>query len=536
VNPKSTVANALWTATNLPFYLRFRQSLLCPERIQNRILQSYIRRNRDTEFGRAHGFETIRTYDEFTAHVPLWDYESIKPWMDRIVAGDAEVMTTDPVTHLIPTSGSSGARKLIPFTSSLQDEFNAAIGAWLFDVWRRHPTVACGPSYWSITPALNQAQNETTKIPVGFDSDASYLSGARRWLANAVMAVPPEVGKISDVEAFRYITLLLLMRNADLRLISVWHPSFLTLLLDTLRERYSELVCDIRSGCCCYQSDMPALNLKPDPKRAQQLQAADPKQPTTIWPHLQMVSCWGDAAAEAGCVTLEHLFPTTMVQRKGLLATEAFVTIPFAEQKPVAITSHFFEFIDSHEKVRRVHELSQGETYEIVVTTAGGLWRYRLGDRVIVDGFCDECPSLTFVGRSNDISDLCGEKLSEHFVRQSFDELFEAAPPAFVMLAAQCPESGPHYTLYIETEGSDNIVIQLETLLRRNPNYAYCRDLGQLKPLELFKIRGNGYAQYASHMASKGQRLGDIKPVALSRTSDWNVVFDKSPILIVTQS
>lgn len=525
MKPTSTIANTLWTATNLPFYLRFRQSLLNPERIQTRILQDYIHRNRHTAFAKAHHFESIRTYDDFINQVPLSHYESTEPWINRICRGETNVLTGDPVTRLIPTSGSSGPRKLIPFTASLQREFNAAIGAWLFDLWRQRPAILGGPSYWSITPVLSQTQNETATVPIGFDTDVSYLSGTRRRLANAVMAVPPEVGKISKLEAFRYVTLLLLMREADLRVISVWHPSFLTLLLDSLRDHFDELICDIRTGRCRYQGEIPAFNLKPDPKRAAQLQSANAKHPATIWPNLQAISCWGDAAAESSCRALEEAFPTIMVQRKGLLATEAFVTIPFVGQKPVAITSHFFEFIDSKGSIQRVHELTEGETYEVVVTTSGGLWRYRLGDRVVVDGFCNECPSLVFIGRTEDVSDLCGEKLSETFVKEALDEAFGRLWPRFLMLAPDHHEGGARYTLYVEGEVPQGIENVLDSILRRNPNYAYCRDLGQLKPLELIRTRVGGYSTYVDHMARKGRRVGDIKPVALSTITNWRDVF-----------
>lgn len=530
MNPASTIANTLWTATNLPFYVRFRQSLQNPEQVQSRILQNYIRRNRHSEFGKAHHFESIRTYADFAARVPLSNYESTEPWIDRIARGEPNILTTEPVTRLIPTSGSSGPRKLIPFTDGLQREFNAAIGAWLFQLWQQHPAIACGPSYWSITPALGQPQKETATVPIGFDTDASYLSGARRWLAKTVMVGSPELGKITDLEIFRYVTLLLLLRESDLSIISVWHPSFLTLLLDSLRENFDDLLRDIRTGRCRYERQLPdavtnALHLKPNPKRATQLQLADPKHPTTIWPNLQVISCWGNAAAESSCRNLEETFPTVTVQRKGLLATEAFVTIPFAERKPVTVTSHFFEFIDNHGTIRRVHELSEGETYDIVVTTAGGLWRYQLGDRVVVDGFCNQCPSLTFVGRADDVSDLCGEKLSEQFVRQALDEALGQTRPQFVMLAPDDDETGTRYTLYIEGDAPSGLRETLESILRRNPNYAYCRELGQLKPVDLFRIRDCGYTRYARHIAREGQRVGDVKPVALSKTFGWRHVF-----------
>ena len=72
-------------------------------------------------------------------------------------------------------------------------------------------------------------------IPIGFEDDTFYLGGWRR-LAQAVMAVPSHVRFLSDMEAFRYATLLFLIRVRSLKLVSVWNPTFLSLLVERLPE------------------------------------------------------------------------------------------------------------------------------------------------------------------------------------------------------------------------------------------------------------------------------------------------------------
>src|SRR5260370_9454095 len=134
---KATIANALWTASNAPAYLRFRWALRDPHSAQRRKLLDLIKQNVNTAFGKAHGFDAIRSYEDFTRRVPLSDYTAFEPWIDRIRRGEKNVLTHEPVTHLIPTTGSTSGRKLIPFTASLQREFNAAIGPWLADLARQ---------------------------------------------------------------------------------------------------------------------------------------------------------------------------------------------------------------------------------------------------------------------------------------------------------------------------------------------------------------------------------------------------------------
>ena len=69
------------------------------------------------------------------------------------------------------------------------------------------------------------------------------------------------------------------------------------------------------------------------------------------------------------------------------------------------------------------------------------------------------------------------------------------------------------------------LAASLESELRRNPHYAWCRDLGQLLPVRWFRISARGYETYAARIAAQGARLGDIQPAVLSNLSGWSDVF-----------
>jgi hypothetical protein len=262
-----------------------------------------------------------------------------------------------------------------------------------------------------------------------------------------------------------------------------------------------------------------------DQECAKELRRSDPLQPESIWPQLRVISCWGDAAAALPLENLRTRFPNVCIQPKGLLATEAFVTFPFRGKRPLAIESHVFEFIDDKGCVLPVEEVVEGEEYEIVVSTAGGLWRYRLGDRVCVTGFVEKTPSLVFVGRMGNVSDRFGEKLSESFVGQALAEVFGDYVPRFALVAPDEDEQGWRYTLYIEGRGQSQWAKSLDVALRQNPNYAYCRNLGQLLPPRIFIIDGESYESFAVHQAKVGVRFGDVKPASLARTTGWSNVF-----------
>jgi hypothetical protein len=499
----ATIANTLWSASNLPAYARFRRALRNPEWAQQRKLREYLENNAQTAFGKAHGFGAIGNYKEFASRVPLASYETLEPWITRIRRGETNILTRDPVTHLVPTSGSTGPRKLIPFTAGLQREFDAAIGAWLIDLQCQSPGLLGGPAYWSVTPVLGGETVEKSAVPIGFDSDTAYLGGARRRLAEAVMAVPPAVQKSESLETFRYKTLVHLLRCRNLRLISVWHPSFLTLLLDTLPTHWEKLRADI-AAC-----------------RAHELRSATPLKPAALWPELRVISSW----AAPAMTDLQERFPNVIFQPKGLIATEAFVTLPFEGKTPLAIQSHFFEFMDPTGAVHPIEAIREGQEYEMVVTTAGGLWRYRLGDRVCVTGWAEKTPSLKFLGRAENVSDRFGEKLSEPFVAEVLREIFRFETPRFALLAPDEDATGCRYTLYVEGAPRADLPEMLDHSLRRNPNYAYCRDLGQLLPVRIFVIASQGFEMFSVRQAAHGARLGDIKPTSLSAIAGWSKTF-----------
>ncbi|HTL18233.1 MAG TPA: GH3 auxin-responsive promoter family protein, partial [Patescibacteria group bacterium] len=220
---------------------------------------------------------------------------------------------------------------------------------------------------------------------------------------------------------------------------------------------------------------------------------------------------------------LGRRFPNASIQRKGLLATEAVVTIPFAGHHVLAVGSHFFEFVDGDDRVHLAYDLKQGEEYELIVTTSGGLCRYRLQDRVLVTGFLERTPNLKFLGRKGNVSDRFGEKLSESFVNGVVQELIDDLPslPRFVLIGPDETTAGIRYTLYLEGSARPEITQRLDSLLRKNPQYALCRDLGQIQAPALFLITAGGYETFA-HELSKGKRLGDIKPASFSIQTGWS--------------
>lgn len=528
MNARAALAHTAWVAASAPAYLRFKYSLRDPDAAQWHVLRGNLGRNAASAYGREHHFDRISSPGEFKRRVPVVSHDELEPWIERIRHGETSVLTREPVVRFLPTSGTTRGRKLIPFTAGLQREFNAAIGPWIFDLARRQPAILSGPGYWSVTPLESPVEPVSSVVPIGFDEDSRYLGGARARLIDLLMAVPSAVRHIGDHAAFRYVVLLHLLRQRDLRLISVWHPSFLTLLLDTLAEHWDALLSDLAKGTCRHRGALSSMlgnatRVHPAPDRVRQLGSVKPAQAEAIWPALRVVSCWADGHASGAAAELQRRLPHVHIQPKGLLATEAFVTLPFADAHPLAINSHFFEFADDRGGIHAASELQVGESYDVIVTTSGGLFRYRLGDQVEVDGFVGATPSLRFLGRSGHVSDRCGEKLAEPFVSTIVRSVCPAA--RFAMLAPEPGGGRWHYVLYVDQGDSCDLAQHLDAGLRENPHYALCRDLGQLGPAAVYQIAGCGYKQFVAAEMKRGLRLGDIKPVALSQRPGWAEVF-----------
>lgn len=523
------LANLGFAGFNGPRALAYRRALGRVRSTQTRLLQRYLRRNADTEYGRRFGFADIRTADEYRARVPVTTYDDYSDYVDRIGAGESNVLTREPVKLLEWSSGSTRAAKLIPFTSSLQAEFARAVGAWITDLFASKPSLAGGTSYWSVSPAYVPPSGEGATLPIGFMDDSQYLGGPLARLMNAALAVPGTLSRVRDVALHRRLTLLHLLGRQDLRLISVWHPSFLALLVEALRDEWDDLLSAVATGGLLG----PEIRLPARPRRARELESLDPTDLEAIWPRLALISCWTDGPARHSVTSLRERFPNVTIQGKGLLATEGVVSIPFAGHRPLAVTSHFFEFLDVDDRAHPAWEVERGAEYSVVLTTGGGLYRYRLEDLVRIVDFAGEAPSIEFVSKERHVSDLVGEKLSQGFVQAILDRLLadHAISPTFAMLAPEADGSTPRYLLFVHSRRPlpPEFIDDLEQALRENPNYAHCVRLGQLRPAAVAMVARDADRRYLSEMVRLGRRLGDVKPIALSPTTGWSEVLRSVP-------
>lgn len=423
-----------------------------------------LERFQDTAFGKAHGFSSIRNELNFRDSIPVSGYEDYSRWIDRVAAGERDVLPCGEVLAFERTSGTSGGSKLIPLTEGLREDFAHGLAAWLGSWKDDCPEVLDGRAYWAISPPGIQGGKTAGGLSVGLEGDGAYFperigEGLAKWLM-----VPELSGSAACVLCE---TAEKLLETGDLSLVSVWSPTFFLGI------------------------DSEVARLRPG------------KTWKEIWPKLALLSCWADAASARWIPEVEKRLGGVRIEPKGLLATEGITSVPVGRKARLACECHYHEFLDGEGNYLPKEELRVGMECEVLLSTSGGLMRYRSGDRIQITGFAGNgIPEMRFIGRKGVMSDLVGEKLSEESVAHAF-----ARAGARGFLAADA--DAPGYDLWIEeTDRAAGVL----AVLRENPYFRQALELGQLAPVGTLRLRDGWTMALAVALARRqGCRIGDVK-------------------------
>lgn len=524
-NTACAITNRLWLASTIRDTARFEEALRKPRQAQEHVLQQTLRLLSPTPRGEAFDFRCVTDLTTLQQTTPPTGYDALAPWIQKAQRGETRCLTRQPIRRLIPTSGSTSACKLIPYTDALQRQFNAGIRPWINDLFKRHPSLANGPMYWSISPAMDFETQEDDRLPIGFDNDTAYLGRWSQRLVQSTLAVPDSVRNLHCIEDFRHTTLWWLLQANNLRLISVWHPSFWMLLMENMESQWLQLLEDLRTGTCrSVNGQILATSSPASKQQICRLKNAQPNNWHAIWPKLEVISAWADASSAGPFEKLKTQSAGVSVEPKGVVSTEAMVSIPYQGTFPLCVASHVIELRDEQGKCHSVDCVDIGGVYEPVITTGGGLFRYATGDRVRITGRLHQTPTVRLLGRSDAVSDLCGEKLSEWQVLEAINEIFPGETrPCFVMLAPQSTAAPTSYCLWLSPDAwhkRPNAAAEIDQQLQQNPHYDWARRLGQITPLICRSIPNGATAQLLAQRSQNNRPLGADKLSALGRFSD----------------
>lgn len=504
-----TFSSELATLNGSNLWQRFTTLCQNAASVQEQLILDLIQRNTASRFGREQGFAAMNAVADFRQRVPLRDWNGVEPYVTALVDGEADALTADqPVLRFVRTTGTTGIPKLIPLNEAAQQANAVTMNLRLLGALRDHPEVLRG----DILALANPATTGCTPrgIPYGAASGLAMTRPPKE-LAQR-FAYPPAVLEISE-PASRTYALLRFALERDLALAVGNNPHSFTQLFNTIPAHAASIIADIHTGQLSTPTPLPddlqqrlVAELRPNPERAAALETVGALSARTAWPNLRLIVCWKTGLMNRFLAELaEHCPPGTIFREYGYGASEGLFTIPLRDDTSagvLAIHGIFFEFLPEETTAAPdaptllAHELEVGQRYQLVLTTAAGLYRYCLGDLIEVNGFLGQAPQVTFLRKVGDVLNLIGEKLD---VRQV----------AMAMEAAQqdCGMSIRHYQwLADETTLGYELCVEAtaecgethwQTLLTRferhlgalNLIYPHYRSQGLLKPPKLRIMR-----------------------------------------------
>ncbi len=362
-------------------------------------------------FGRAHDLRPGMTLNDLRAAVPIRTHAELLPWLDRVAAGDRDVLTTTPVRMLLETSGTTGRPKWIPVTDAWARTVADAQLLWVLGLLRDDEALAGGKALSIVSAAVHGTS--PGGLPIGSNTGRMFLAQPFwvRWRAPVPYAAYAE----PDPELRAYAVL----RHALTQPVRSWttaNASTLLLYCRRMRLWWDDLRADCADGTF---RRGPAADLAA-PHRARLLRGArrgrlpDDPRPAKVW-DLRRVCCWTGGSAPFFLGRLpDALGADVPLREAGITASEGFFAVPVDDGPPVAhLAGHVLELVDDAGTARAAHEVEVGEVLRLVITTEAGLLRYDLGDLVRVEGFMGGAPRLSFLRKVGNLINATGEKVTE---------------------------------------------------------------------------------------------------------------------------
>ncbi len=505
----------------------FNRATQDPDATQLRLLRQILKANAETAFGREHGFASIGGFEEFRDSVQIGDYEAVRPWVNRIMAGERGVLTRDDPYLFAMTSGTAGQPKLIPVTTATSKFVGALSRLWLYRSTVDHPGTLDHKALIIVSPAIEGYTDGG--IPYGSASGYIYRNAA--WVVRRRYAVPYPVFGVKDYEA-KYYAIMRFAIEQQLSLLATPNPSTILRLMDTANTHAQRLIRDVHDGTISDDTDIePELRaeltslLRPNAARAAELESILDREgvlrPRDYWPRLALVACWKGGSVGATVERLSPWFPDGMAFRDpGFLASEANFTLPIQDEGSrgiLAVTGNVYEFIpeddidSSTPRILSASQLEDGESYYIIVTTQSGLYRYDINDVVRVNGFHNRTPKIEFLRKGRDMLSLEGEKLHVSQLIEAMREAQSSTGVAVEYFRALGHPTANRYSLQLELRDAaapDDALVRLgravdEGLSRLNIEYEQKRESGRLHPL-LIQVMADGWSsrRLAAKMAN----------------------------------
>lgn len=417
---------------------RFERQFAEAKRIQHDLLLNWVRRCRDTRFGRDHSFREIQSLSDYRRRVPVARYDYFAPYINAVARGELGALfpADEPVRRFTITTGTTGVPKLNPVTPTWFREYRRAWDMWGVKMLADHSEKVGG----KILQIIGSWDMGRTPGGIPISMVSALLARTQHPFVRPYYAIPNEVTNIRDPVA-RYYTTMRLSVPERISLIVLMSPGSLLRLVHLGDEHRERLIRDIHDGTLSREFEIPeeirAL-LQPRIRRANPVRARELERivertgrlyPKDYWPE-PIIGCWLGGTAGYQARYLSEVFGKAPLRDQGLVSSEGRHTIPIEDDKPqgvLSFTSAFYEFVPVEEVdaaapvVLEGHELEVDRDYYLVMTTYSGYFRFNIGDIVRCRGFAGQAPLLEFLQKGERCGDLEGEKVTERQVLDAAD-------------------------------------------------------------------------------------------------------------------
>ncbi len=527
---------------------------------QRAVLDRLLALNQGSEFSRQHSLRPGMSLQEFRSRVPVADYEYVRPWIDRLRAGEHGAMLgrRNRLLMFAITSGTTAESKFIPVTRQFLDDYRAGWQRWGIGMYDLFPQLR----------ELNFVQMTSShrKSITDGGTPCGSISGLVASMQNAVVrslyTVPAPVGELDQGELKTRMVLALAVADPWVGVLITANPSSVLQLLSGLQENPERVIRDVHDG----MSDLVDLPGAPGRRLRQRLRGNRQRasrleqilrehgalNPRNVWPSLSAMAVWTGGSASAYLRRLREICGGITVFDHGLHASEGRMTLPLeanCSSGVLELTSHFFEFIPAREAdsdqpvVLTADELEVGEEYSILLTTSSGLYRYDIRDVVRCTGHHGRTPLLEFLHKGAHMSSITGEKLAESHIVSAVRTAEEEVGPCISQFTLT-PEWGdkPGYVLYVEPVGESRNSTDIRrfsdaverNLCSCNEEYREKRGSGRLHGLQVKQLPSSAWQQLRlNRLRSSGGSEEQYKHPCLVPDPGFGGLFLKSCGLVV---
>lgn len=458
-----------------------------PHRTQQRVFDHLLRQAQNTDFGKDHGFADIKDYEQFAKQVPIRDYEALKPYIDRVVSGEENVLWPGRPLYFAKTSGTTSGAKYIPLTkASMPTHITAARNAILSYI---HETGNSGfvdgkMIFLQGSPILKKTKGIQTGRLSGIVAHyvPGYLQKNRMpsWTTNCIDDWEEKVEAIVEETRAENMTVISGI------------PSWVQMYFEKLIEKTGKKVGGLFPNFTLFIYG--GVNYAPYRKKFEDLMGRKVDS-IELYPASEGFFAYQDSQNKKGM----------------LLLLDSGIYYEFVKVE---------EFYDTNPRRLPLKRVETGVNYVMIISTTAGLWAYNLGDTV---SFTSLSPYRVIVtGRVAHYISAFGEHVigkEVEYALTSALSVSDAQVTEFTVAPQINPEDGlPYHEWFIEFEQlpTDRKIFAKaldEALQEQN---SYYKDLITGRVLRPLKITAVPRAGFTAYMKQQGKLGGQNKLPRLS--------------------